>query len=418
MRRTAMIGVLVMVVAGGSARAIPPAAAGALASDNVDYIATIPDVAAIGAKIIDDTMYVTTLQGLRIYDISLGVPVLMGALELPHYQNEWVDTNGEILLISADNVTGAASYVWVIDVTIPQAPLIRSIVTVSNGHTATCIADCTFIWTRGGDVIDIRDPSAPVYLGELPYMRHHTDVDEAGLAWTDGIRVLDTNDYGIDSALNPTVVASGGSYGWHGSLRPQAAQATQAGFADGAIGPGEVVLGTDEEWLAAQNGFCASDGPFKTSWFREVNGQMRIELLDRFTVGMGTLPDAKPAGAVACSSHWFDWHDDVVANGWYEQGVRFLDVSDPRDIRQIGYYMPAVTEAWGARFHEVTDGPLPGLYVYTFDVARGIDVLVFDGEAGDATQLAPRLNPMRADARPSSEFGWACRIPLAGGITA
>lgn len=418
MRKAGIICLMALTLAGGSAPAVPPAAGGALASDNVDFVASFPDIPAIGAKILGDTMYVTTLQGLRIYDIALGLPVLIGALELPHYQNEWVDTNGEILLISADNVIGVGSIVYVIDVSLPQAPLLRSTVFVANGHTATCIADCTFIWARGGDVIDIRDPANPEYLGQLPYMRHHTDVDEAGLAWTDGHHVIDTNDYGIHNALNPTVVANSGAYGWHGSLRPEAARATPTGLGNATIDPGELVIGTDEVWLAVDNNLCQSDGPFKTSWFRRVNGEHRVQLLDTWRVGQGTLPDAKPAGAVACSSHWFDWHDGVVANGWYEQGVRFLDVSNPRDIRQIGYFMPAVTEAWGARFHEVTEGPLPGLYVYSFDAVRGIDVLRFTGEAGDATQLAPRLNPTSATAAPSSEYGWACRLPVGGGLPA
>jgi hypothetical protein len=420
MRKLIVSFAVVLALPAGGARAVPPVLAGALATSNVDYVGTIPDVPAVGAKIIGDTMYVTTLQGLRIYDISLGMPVLMGALELPHWQNESVDTNGTILLISADNVVGTASVVFIIDVSLPQAPVLKSVVPVSNGHTATCIRDCQFVWARGGDVIDIRNPSSPVNLGDIPYGRHHADVDEAGLIWVDGSNVLDSNDYGIDNALSPTLVASGGSYGWHGSLRPQALQSTPTLRANNVIDPGELLVGTDEDWLGVDNGLCADDGPFKTSWFRSINGENVLQRLDTFSIGQGTLPDAKPAGAT-CSSHWFDWHDGVVADAWYEQGLRFLDVSKPDDIRQIGYFMPAVTVAWAARFHEVTNELLPeqlrGLYVYTFDGARGIDVLRFTGKAGDATQLAPRLNPVSADAAPSTEYGWACRVP-AGGLPA
>jgi hypothetical protein len=53
------------------------------------------------------------------------------------------------------------------------------------------------------------------------------------------------------------------------------------------------------------------------------------------------------------------------------------------------------------RFHEVKEGPTAGLYVYTFDVARGLDILKFTGVAGDSAQLAPRLNAAPGLSAPS-----------------
>jgi len=46
-----------------------------------------------------------------------------------------------------------------------------------------------------------------------------------------------------------------------------------------------------------------------------------------------------------CSAHYFDERDGIVAQGWYQQGTRFLDVSDPTDIRQIGYFIPPACSA-------------------------------------------------------------------------
>jgi hypothetical protein len=36
---------------------------------------------------------------------------------------------------------------------------------------------------------------------------------------------------------------------------------------------------------------------------------------------------------VNCSAHWFDVSGSLIAQGWYDQGVRFLDVSDPTAIK-------------------------------------------------------------------------------------
>jgi hypothetical protein len=408
-RRLAAIAFVLATIAPlPGARAVPAIVGGALASDNVDFVANIPDVAAVGAKIIGDTMYVTTLSGLRIYDIALGVPVLMGALALPHVQNESVDTNGRILIISADHVGGFPNVLYVIDVSNRNAPILRGVTPTGDAHTATCIRDCQYAWNSEGEVIDLTNPSAPRVVGRasLPGYIHHTDVDATGFAWTSGSAVYDTNDYGPANLRSPTLVAGGGAFGWHGSLRPDAAMATSSKMADAVIDPGELVLGTDENWIVS----CGSDGPFVTSWFRTVNGRPTIERLARWTVQMGTVTSAKPV-AVSGSSHLVDVHGSTVADAWYEQGTRFLDISDPRRPRQIGYFMPVVTESFAAKLHEVKTGPLPGLYVYTFDGARGMDVLRFTGQTDDPTVLAPRYNPVPEGAiQPHPRWGYACRL--------
>jgi hypothetical protein len=78
--------------------------------------------------------------------------------------------------------------------------------------------------------------------------------------------------------------------------------------------------------------------------------------------------DSKAAATVNCSSHWFDEDQDLVAVGWYEQGTRFLDVHDPRDIRQVGFYLPANGSTWAAVLvahrphpqHRLHGGRVPG----------------------------------------------------------
>lgn len=164
--RTLVIAAAVAVAAAPPAVGVPPIAGGALASDNVDLIASYPDVPAVGGRMVGRYLYVTTLQGVRIYDTQLvpgeRIPVPVGAFPLPHVQNEDVDTNGEILLVSQDD-QGVPPTLYVVDVRVPQAPVLLSVLRIPppNGHTVSCVLDCTYAWIAGSDrirVVDLRDP--------------------------------------------------------------------------------------------------------------------------------------------------------------------------------------------------------------------------------------------------------------------
>ena len=144
------------------------------------------------------------------------------------------------------------------------------------------------------------------------------------------------------------------------------------------------------------------------TWQTELNG---------FVAG-GDADDSKAPVTANCSSHWFDHRNGVAAVGWYEQGVRFLDVRNPRNIRQIGYYLPADGATWAAYW-----APNASDIVYTTDVSRGIDVLRI-GNAGDAaapTVTAPILDEWFGPAgttssvpgfRASTVYGWGCALPV------
>lgn len=192
----------------------------------------------------------------------------------------------------------------------------------------------------------------------------------------------------------------------HNSLRPMASQFDPQGLGDAVVDEGELLLVTEEDWQATENGLCENDGQFQLGWSHAENGAPIVTRLDGVNLGNGLVGTSqKPTGAVGCSSHWLDYRDGIAAVAWYEQGVRFFDVSDRRTIKQIGYYMPAVTEVWQVLYH--------GDYVYTFDVARGIDVLRFTGKAGDTPVLAPRINPPAVGfSRPTQDWGYACRALL------
>ena len=80
----------------------------------------------------------------------------------------------------------------------------------------------------------------------------------------------------------------------------------------------------------------------------------------------------------SCSAHWFTVDGNVIVQAWYGQGTRFIDVSDPANPTQVGYFrVPSGTTG-------VTAGSASATYfhkglVYVADYNRGVDVLRFDG---------------------------------------
>ncbi|MGH2650984.1 MAG: hypothetical protein ACRDHK_07215, partial [Actinomycetota bacterium] len=121
---------------------------------------------------------------------------------------------------------------------------------------------------------------------------------------------------------------------------------------------------------------CAASGRFVTydlqgshegqGWIDTDQTHFRMRVLDIWT------PEGQE-GATGCdSAHWFEERGDfMVAIAFYSQGTRFLDVSNPKKIRQAGYFRPDDGNAWAAYWH---DG-----YVFVPDFQRGVDILRFDG---------------------------------------
>jgi hypothetical protein len=335
------------------------------------------------------------------------------------------------------------------------------------GHTATCINECDFLWVNGPSgsplrlpgqpdpgnardrgrpiiAVDIRDPLRPV-VSPRPIDTHRNDgvtdyvhdvqVDGAGVAWASGaggVRGYWTDGVHRDpvtgrkrpaTAFDPVPYAGGGIPGdlfSHNSFRPQATRFRrrvfgEPGYRDRDPRPGEVVLATEETF----EGDCAADGKLRAvdlkgrlvdgrwdgfdgkSWRYESEGPYDLPVLDSWGVdgrqGSSSTTD--------CSAHYFDYRDGLVAEAFYSQGVRILDVSDPRRIRQIGWYVPRGGTAWAAYWE--------GDFLFVADFTRGIDVLRFSGRAGSHNRdlVGPSLRPVRVAAlAPSSMWGYACRL--------
>ena len=425
------------------------------ASSNVDILGQLPNPGVIGARFRGDVMYVTASSGLTTYDISQpGAPVELGRLPLPHFENEDVDLGGNILLISND-AAESRGILYIIDISDPAAPELLSFLDMGGnpveggaGHTASCVLRCKFAWvTDGGGirVIDLRDPAQPKSVGTyaLPQeglinITHDVQKDRSGLYWvasyggTFAYRLPDGYDPAKHKLGNLVTRTDGrglSTYEQHFGTNDGTNWNDYIHHNSERSASGSVLYITEEDYNRPT---CRGAGSFQT-WAVPLNRSGDPNGKPLFPLD-SWAPEHLSDGTVAtamCSAHYFDVKDNLVAQGWYEAGLRFLDVSDPRNIRQIGYYIPPNAMTWAAYF---TPTDPTGRIVYVLDASHGIDVLKISRPARgplssprrpcrstrDCRQQRPRT--ATAPTRPEwyttqprgiadPRFGYACRIP-------
>lgn len=423
-------------------------------ADNVDLLLNIPKPGAVGAKVrtINGTRYfiMTGQDGVTAYDVTdPESPVPAGYLPLPHMENEDVEFGDDVLLIAGDPAfTPGVTGLYVIDIS--RLPLITFAYVnpltqnrwqgtlgterYSGGHTVSCIReDCSYAYAMGPGggssklyAINLADPSNPqlerVWTSPLGGT-HDIQRDETGLVWMVGsggflaYDVTDPRNPVVKTRHNPAELTY-----HHNSFRPDASRYAPRPGGDLPLpDAGETLLITEERWLQPR---CRGQGRFATASlvnFDQLdasgNPPSTVRVIDRWTPELGTLEDesngqsygtivdGNQVATVTCSAHYFDYRNDIVAIGWYMQGTRFLDVSDPTNIRQVGYWLPTNAETWAAIW--VTDD-----IVYTLDAVRGVDVLRFSGGTSSATVRAPVLpqwfDPHPSAVEPHPVWGYAC----------
>jgi hypothetical protein len=417
-----------------------PAAAQSLAVDpplanssNVQYLGHIPGTAA-GMTFKDHYAYVSGWAGITVLDIAKPeAPKLVGALPLPHFENEDVDLCGNTLLVVNDRVEqDLGSVMYVVSIANRTTPVLSAILPLGltgegrgSGHIANFVKpDCTQAWVDGGELVEVVDltiPSAPRSLGKF----------ESAASVSDNFKV--SHDTELDSTGTAWSVGGGGAAGYKITSNPLAPQLLgTTGTAGRNPSPyndfilhnsqrrGKTLLITEEDYIDTDEvppGGCRGQGKFET-WDlsrlskRQITplGTWETELNGMFTSG---AVDSKAPVTVNCSSHWFDAKSGVAAVGWYEQGVRFLDYRSPTQITQVGYYIPANGSTWAA-YWAPTDPT--GQVVYTADAYRGVDVLkIKDGGLTGKKVKAPVRNEWfgrnaTESFTPSPTYGFMCPL--------
>ncbi len=359
--------------------------------------------------------------------------LIIGALDPRHDDVDQTSCPGIGTLATKNRLPGCRSGFYVISYADPEnLRQIGDFVNLPAGHTASCIDKCRYIWTGGparrddlptlfpgvwtaftpgarGDgrpiwVTDLRNPRKPrVFDDPIDLWRndgatdysHDVNVDEHGIAWTSGrggILGYATKGRWRDPYTdrrrharpwNPVLVAGGGLAGvnqpqtdfMHNSLRPVDGSSRAAG-----VRRGGVLIGTEEDFTQP----CDKSGRVVLSDLTDsVGGEpaanstpespYRMQALDTFHPQQDTPETTNPD--LGCSAHYFELSGSTLGVAWYGQGLRLLDVSNARDVRQIGYYRVTATDPVANPSSNSWDLAWNGRYVYLFDMNRGIEVL-------------------------------------------
>lgn len=427
---------------------LPAIALAEESSPNVKAASTHPEAAgAISINFIADVMFVSTVEGLYSYDVSdPDAPALLDHYPLPNWENEDMDVDPvrKRIFVARDprGFTGGPYVpnggmfprggVHVLDVSDPADIRLVNFFFMPGGHTTTCVNSCDFLWTAGpGSSVesppdwegrpifatDVRDPVNPVQCpepidlnrndGKTDYV-HDVQVDARGVAWVSGrggVRGYWTRGrhynpvsgrHELATACRPVPYAGGGadqastpSRFMHNAWRNPRAKLGRR--------RGRVLYATEENVTAD----CATSGRFVTyDLTGSLKGQgwkdknHRLRALDTWT------PQEQEGTTGCASAHYFsDRGDGLLAQAFYDQGIRFLDVRNPRKIRQVGWYRPEDGQAWAAYWRRGR--------VYVADLVLGVTVLRFDGGSSAPPMPKSGRSAMRMDA----VFGMLCPLP-------
>ncbi|MEA2646385.1 MAG: hypothetical protein QOE92_1468 [Chloroflexota bacterium] len=411
------------VAAVGDRNAAAQAAPAGEISDNVEFLSNLPELeTAISAAFIDDIAYVSTVTGLYSVDISDPAnPVLVGAAPQFIWENEHMtaDPVRKRVFITRDPrgytspATSGGTFpegaVEIYDVSNPAAMLLVGYVRLPAGHTSTCLGNCDYLWTMGpasgsfnppdwhGRPVfgtDITNALTPVDCpgpldlnsndGVTDYA-HSVDPDANGVAWVSGrghVRGfwvegdhLNPVTGNVETATPCAPIPYGGGGTNEGNANEGIMHNSFHNLTASVDGrAGDVVMATEEDVTSN----CDLAGRFMTfdiggsyqgqGWINTDQTHFRIPSLGYWT------PEGQPGSSGCDSAHWFtDRGDALVAIAFYSQGTRLLDVSNPRDIRQVGYYVPTSTNSWAAYWR-------PQNLVVVTDFGRGLDIFRYHDE--------------------------------------
>jgi hypothetical protein len=368
-----------------------------LSSPNVTYVATIPlDAgAAVGARLIGKTLYVSGSKSFSIYDVSnpeLPKPLSVTPVGF-NFPSEDVDTNGSILLLNDEQ--GAVGTLQVYDVRDKARPSLLATLPNMRDHTFSCVLGCTWAYGSRGSIVDLRDPAKPKLAGSWGSLPRTDgfDVTEVApgviLTASRTVRLLDAR----KNPAKPTVVKTG--------TTPDNRLLHSVRWPRG---------GKDRFFLVQGetpfSGRCTANSGAIMAWDAKT-----FRIAGEYRVTNGVWADSRPAaGAAGCTAMWFQQHPSfkdggLVAAGYFEHGVRFLNVAKTGKVEEVGYYMPAA----GATIASYWITPT---VVYAIDLEKGIDILRYDPKAPPA-KAPPRPAPVVSKIRfatPSNRL-W-CQFPV------
>lgn len=421
--RLALVFAILPALLGLTTHGVTPAVADQIgpdwvASDNVEYIDSIKQDAGLttGAKVVGDRLFVTSGKNITVYDISTPEkPQTMGSMKLNlAWQNEEVPTNGKLLAFASDTYSatdgclshGAAfGCVEFFDVRDPSNITSVGAVPIAN-HTIECALDCTWFYGEQGTIIDARgilDGRPPKVAGnwidELKAQGvtsrscHHIREIRPGVLLTAcrpfAVITINPSDAKGASPARPKLLYTGESNAF-----VHAARWPRGGRDDFLLTGGELNF----------TGRCElAESEFRVYSAERVNRGLSKEFDGPIAgvppAGSGLYVDGKPpVSPVGCSIHWFQEHrtfrnGGLVALSEYEDGVRFLQVTNDGRIVEQGFFTALGGASSSSKWAPTGD------VLYSVDYDRGIDIIRWKGQhyvpKANGRGLEPEQNRMR-----------------------
>jgi hypothetical protein len=147
---------------------------------------------------------------------------------------------------------------------------------------------------------------------------------------------------------------------------------------------GEVVVWEDEAGGGGDDR-CRSVG--------DQQGRMWFTDTDLNVQGSFKIPRPQPVGEI-CTAHLYNYvpqtdDRDILVSAWYEGGTSVADATNTGAVTEIGFYdaqaSPASSDVWASYWYNG--------FIYTNDIARGLDTFAFnDPRVENAVEL-PLFNP-------------------------
>lgn len=97
-----------------------------------------------------------------------------------------------------------------------------------------------------------------------------------------------------------------------------------------------------------------------------------------FNIALQPNEPQQVAEEAGCTSHVFWQAPDQsrMTIAWYGRGTRIVDFTNPANPKQLGFFAPKGANTWSAKPHCG--------FIFTGDTVRGMDVLTYTGEKGNA----------------------------------
>ena len=317
--------------------------------------------------------------------------------------------------------TEADGGTYIIEVTDPYKPKLVSFISMGEtglgSHNVTVHPGGRYLYNSNADlitsplpaieIVDLADLSKPKKIGEYALqtfpglgteahdVTFNAKGDRAYVAALSHGEILDTTDPAAPKTLG-TVVDPALNV-WH--------QMEAIEVEDPTLGKRSFLIAEDEFAGAEHTGQCPNGG---LHVYDVTDPALPIPVgvynIDEVRPTDPTDPD-NPLQQGRCTSHVFqiDHEAQIMTMGWYNAGVRILDLSalagigiadqSPMGIKQLGYFQFQDTDAWAAK---AIKADRKGFHFFANDKRRGFDVYRYQPEAGARANAGVWLTPAEA----------------------